>query len=138
LCNLVLFGLTLLAVSQKPRLRGEERFPVGRSALLDVDGQARNCTLIDLSLSGVFLGGAGDLKIGDSVWLSFDGIGPLAGTVVRKNGPRAGIYFGDMPEAQRDRLVVYLYTSGFTNQTRQMNPFRVLWQLVRGAVLGPT
>jgi len=138
LCNLVLFGLTLLAVSQKPRLRGEERFPIGRPGLLAASGRARNCTVIDMSLSGVFLGGAGDLEVGQSVRLSLDGIGPLAGTVVRKSGSKAGIRFGNIPELDRDRLVVYLYTSGFSNQVREMNPFRVLWQLLRGAVLGPT
>jgi cellulose synthase (UDP-forming) len=139
LCNLVLFGLTLLAVSQKPRLRGEERFPVGRPGLLEASGgQAQDCTVIDVSLSGALLTGAGDRKVGEPVWVTLDGIGPFAGTVVRKSGNRAGIRFGNMPQADHDRLVVYLYTSGFTNQVREMNPICVLWQLLRGAVLGPT
>ena len=138
LCNLVLFGLTLLSVSQKPRLRGEERFPIGRPGLLATSGRAQNCTVIDMSLSGVLLDGAQNLQVGESARLSLDGMGPLAGTVVRKMGNKAGIRFGTMPEAHRDQLIIYLYTSGFTNAVREMNPFCVLWQLFRGAVLGPT
>jgi cellulose synthase (UDP-forming) len=138
LCNLVLFGLTLLAVSQKPRLRGEERFRIGRPGSLEASGWTRNCTVIDLSLSGVLLAGAGDLEVGQPVRLSLDGIGPLAGAVVRRNRDSVGIRFANLPEPVRDRLVVYLYTSGFSSQVREMNPFHVLWQLLRGAVIGPT
>jgi len=138
LCNLVLFGLTLLAVSQQPRPRGEERFPIDRPGLLAARGRAQNCTVIDLSLSGVLLGVAEALEVGEPVQISLDGIGPFAGTVVRKIDDKAGIHFDNMPEIDRDRLIVYLYTSGFSNQVQEINPFRVLWQLLKGAILGPT
>jgi cellulose synthase (UDP-forming) len=138
LCNLVLFGLTLLAVSQQPRPRGEERFAIGRPGLLAARGRARNCTVIDLSLTGVLLGVEQDLELGEPVRVSFDGIGPFAGTVIRRTGNKTAIRFADMPETDRDRLIVYIYTSGFSNQIQEINPFRVLWQLLKGAMLGPT
>ncbi len=94
--------------------------------------------MINLSLSGVLLAGAEDLQVGESIQVSLDGLGPLPGTIVRKVGSRAGIRFENMPEANRDQLIVYLYTSGFSNQVQEIDPFRVLWQLLKGAILGPT
>ncbi|MFZ1932472.1 MAG: glycosyltransferase [Thermoguttaceae bacterium] len=138
LCNLVLFGLTLLAVSQQPRPRGEERFPIGRPGFLTARGQARSCTVINLSLSGALLAGADDLQVGESLQVSLDGLGPFPGAVVRKVGSGAGVRFDKLPEANRDQLIVYLYTSGFSNQVQEIDPFRVLWQLLKGAILGPT
>jgi cellulose synthase (UDP-forming) len=137
-CNLVLFGLTLLAVAQQPRLRGEERFPISRSGSLTGRGWTRTCSVVDLSLSGVFVAGVEGLDVGDEVRFSLDGIGPFLGRIVRKAGRNeAGIQFGEMPAADRDRLVVYLFTSDLTNQIQEMNPFCVLWQLLKGAVFGP-
>ena len=139
LCNLVLFGLTLLAVAQQPRLRGEERFPIGRPGLLTGRGRARNCTVIDMSLSGVFVAGAEDLEVGDSIQFALDGIGPFPGTVIRKVAKnRAGIRFDNMTEANRDQLVVYLYTSDFTNEVQEMNPLQVLGRLLKGAFFAPS
>jgi cellulose synthase (UDP-forming) len=137
LCNLVLFGLVLVALSQRPRLRGEERFPIGRPGSLAARGLTRSCFVVNLSLTGAMVGGAGDLGVGETVRLSLDSVGALPATVVRKAGDKIGVRFADLAAADRDRLVVYLYTSGFCNQVREMNPFRALWRLLKGAVLGP-
>ena len=137
LCNLVLFGLVLLSVLQRPRLRGEERFPIGRPGTLAASGQTRSCLVIDLSLTGGLLGGAGDLKVGERVRFSVDGVGPLSATVVRKNGDKVGIHFAELAATDRDKLIIYLYTSGFCNQVQEVNPSQVLQRLLKEAVLGP-
>jgi cellulose synthase (UDP-forming) len=137
LCNLVLFGLTLLAVSQRPRLRGEERFPIDRPGSLAAHGRKQQCTVVDLSLTGALVAGAADLRPGDSVQLYLDSLIALSATVVRKIGDNLGIRFENLAKADRDRLIVYLYTSGFYNQVREINPARVLWRLITGAVLEP-
>jgi cellulose synthase (UDP-forming) len=137
LCNLVLFGLTLLCVSQRPRLRGEDRFPIGRSGSVSVMGHVKDCNVVDLSLSGALLGDGADLKLGDSVKLSLDGLEALPATVVRKSGDKAGIRFAELPKADKDRLIVYLYTSGFHNHVQEMRPIRVLGQLLTKIVLDP-
>jgi hypothetical protein len=124
-------------VAQRPRLRGEERFPIGRPGTLAARGRTRNCSVIDLSLSGGFLGGAGDLEVGETVRLSVDGLGPFSATVVRKAGDKVGVQFAPPAAADRDRLIVYLYTSGFCNQAQEVSPSRVWRRLLRGAVLGP-
>lgn len=137
LCNLVLFGLTLLAVSQRPRPRGEERFPVVRSAALAARGQRRSSRVINLSLTGALVESADNFQEGESVRLCLDGIGELSGAVVRNPGGQVAIKFADIPETERNKLILYLYASGLTNEVGEMKPFRVLWQLLKGAILGP-
>jgi cellulose synthase (UDP-forming) len=137
LCNLVLFAVTLLAVVQRPRLRGEDRFPIGRPGCLVAKGRRRTCTVVDLSLSGAILDNIPDLKLGEPVKFSLDGLGAFDGTVVRKAGNKTGIHFLDVPEASRDKLIVYLYASGLCNGVQETSPFRVLWRLLTKAMLKP-
>jgi cellulose synthase (UDP-forming) len=136
LCNLVLFMLTLLSVAQQPRLRGEERFPIDQPGSLAAKGQTRSCSVIDMSLSGTLLDNASDLDVGESVRLSLRDVGVLSGTVVRKIGNQIGIRFADIPETTRDKLIVYLYTSGYYNCIQEVSSSRVLWRLLKKAVLG--
>jgi cellulose synthase (UDP-forming) len=136
LCNLVVFTLILLCVLQRPRLRGEERFPIGRPGSLMARGQKRICSVVNLSLTGALLDNADDLEIGESVSFSLNGAGEFTGKVVRKLGNKAGIRLNDVTEADRDRLIVYLYTSGFSNEVREPKPFHVLWQLLKEAIAG--
>jgi len=51
LCNLVLFGLTLLACRNSRAARGG-RFPIERPGLL-LARRSRNCTVIDMSMTGL-------------------------------------------------------------------------------------
>ncbi len=138
LCNLVLFGLTLLAVSRRPRPRTEERFVVNRPAMLAANDGKQSCKVINLSLSGALLAGTENLEIGEPVRLFLDGVGTLSGNVVRTPGNRVGIQFADNPESVKDMLIRYLYTTGMTNEVQTMNPYRVLWRLLKGAILGPS
>ena len=137
LCNLVLFGLTLLAVMQRASPRQEERFPAGcRSALVAAE-RKRGCTVVNLSLTGALLDDSGDLQVGERIVLCLEGVGNLAATVVRTPGNRAAIHFDAIPSAERDKLIVYLYTSGLTNQVREISPLRILWRLLTGTIAGP-
>ena len=138
LCNLVLFGLTLLSVSQRPHPRTEERFTINRPGTLTSNGQKQNCTVINLSLTGVLLGGTENVEVGESVRLYLDDVGDILGKVVRKPDDRIAIHFAGNPEAVQDKLVRYLYTSGLSNEVNAMNPFVVVWRLLKGAILGPT
>jgi cellulose synthase (UDP-forming) len=138
-CNLVLFGLTLLAVSQRPQLRAEERFAINRPGTLAVDGRRRDCSVVDVSLGGVLLGGVEDLKRGEKVQLELGDVGSFSGTVVRRTQDgKVGVRFGEMEEADRERLILCLYASGLSNNVREMNPLGVLWRLLTGAMSSST
>jgi cellulose synthase (UDP-forming) len=137
-CNLVLFGATLLAVSRRPRPRGEERFEINLPSTITGNGERRPCTVINLSLTGALIGGAEHVGMGETVRLQLERVGELPGIVARKHGDRTGIQFTEMPAAVRDQLILYLYTDGLTNEVQEINPFLVVWRLLKGAVLGPT
>jgi cellulose synthase (UDP-forming) len=136
LSNLLVLILVLLSVLQRPRMRGEERFPVNRPGTLTVRGNMRSCSVIDLSLTGVLIDAAEDVELGESVSISLNGAGTFSGMVVRKMKDKAGIRFADIAETDRDQLIIYLYTSGFTNEVQNTKPFTVLWRLVKKSVLG--
>ena len=99
--------------------------------------QKQSCTVVDLSLTGALIGGAANLAVGQSVLLSLDDLNALSATVVRKIGDNVGILFTDLAKAEKDRLIVYIYTSGLCNQVQETNPFQVLWQLLTRAFLDP-
>lgn len=130
-------SLPPLSVSQRPRLRGQERFPIGRHGSLAVKEQTQSCKVIDMSLTGALIGGAANLAVGQPVRLSLDELSALPATVVRKLGNNVGIRFTDLAKAEKDKLIVYLYTSGLCNQVQEINPFQVLWRLLTRAFLDP-
>jgi cellulose synthase (UDP-forming) len=136
LSNLLILMMTLLCVLRRTRQRGEERFPIGRPGSLTAKGRARICSVVDLSLTGALLDSAGDLEMGETIRLSLNGAGNFAGKVVRKLGNKAGILFNDVAETDRDRLIVYLYTSGFSNEVQELKPFQVLWRLLKESIAG--
>jgi cellulose synthase (UDP-forming) len=136
LFNLVMVGMTQLAIKDRPRLRREERFAVNRPGSLAVGDQKRDCTVINLSLTGAMLGGVSTLASGQRVELSLGGIGPLDATVIRVEGGRAGVRFENVHETDRDQLIRYLYASGRHNTVTNVRPFRVLLRLFRGAFIG--
>jgi hypothetical protein len=138
LCDLVLFGTALLLICQRPQLRGEARFAVDRPGELRAKGRRRGCVVIDLSVSGALLGGAEDLAVGDAVRLSLCNVGDLPGTVVRKTAKgEAAIDFAEVAEDVREKLILYLYTSDRGSAAREVKTGRVLWQLLRGAIIDP-
>jgi cellulose synthase (UDP-forming) len=134
--SLILLGLIALCVGQKPRLRGEERFPIGRAAWLSAAGWEYACLVIDLSLTGALLGRVGGVRPGEPLRLSLPEVGILPGTVIRATGDRAAVRFAELPEATRDRLITYLYASGRGNGVAEVDPLRVLGRVLRWVVLG--
>ncbi len=110
LCNLVLFGMTLLAVLQRACPRQEERFPIGCSATLAAGARRRLCKVVNMSLSGALLDDAGDLRASERFTLFLEGIGDLTATVIRTRGNRAGVQFVDIPmrrSRQVDRIPLH-------------------------------
>ncbi|MGO9110682.1 MAG: PilZ domain-containing protein, partial [Thermoguttaceae bacterium] len=136
LCNLVLFGLTLLAVSQRSRPRGEERFSVLHQGILTVRGQKQTSRVINLSLTGALLENRESVEKGESVQLYLDGVGELSGTVVRNSGGKVAIHFAEIPRTERDKLILYLYASGLSKGVDEMKPFVVWSRLLKGAFFG--
>ena len=138
LCNLVLFGMTLLAISQRPRRRGEERFAINRPGELATQGRTRNCTVVNLSLTGALLGGVEDLEIGEIVRISIDDAGSLPGRVIRKTAEsQYGVHFSELTEVEREKLILYLYTSGFCCHVQELKPMHVFWQMLTESILDP-
>ena len=137
LLNLTLLGLTLLSVSYRPRLRGEERFPVHCYGEIVWNNKSDRCRIADMSMSGAMLQDVSDLNRGDEINLMLNGVGVYPAVVVRRMGSRAGIRFHNVTSYNHDRLIEFLYTSGFCNEVQEVNPTLVLWRMIKGALQGP-
>jgi cellulose synthase (UDP-forming) len=137
LSSLILLCMILLAVSSRPRLRAQERFPVHRPGTLEANGLTSDCQVIDLSLTGALLHAVPELAAGDSLRLILEGVGTLPGTVIRMTEGRAAVAFEAIPEADRDRLIVYLYTSGLNNKPEEVDVLRVIWLFLRRTLVCP-
>ena len=109
LCNLVMFGLTMLAISQRSRPRGEERFFVDRPATLTARGQGRTASRDRPLLDGAPAGRREKLERGESIRLDLEGVGELSAAVVRNSQGRVAIHFADIPQTERDKLSSDLY-----------------------------
>ena len=92
--------------------------------------------VIDLSLTGALLESAEKLERGESIRLDLEGVGELSAAVVRNREGRVAIHFADIPQTERDKLILYLYASGLTNEVREVKPMHVLSRLLKGTILG--
>ncbi len=114
--NVVLLVLTLLVCVELPRHRGQERFITGERARLRSAGEELSCPIGDLSLTGASIAAPGKpLAVGANVKLNLADIGWVNCTVRRRGDHLAGVAF-HLNDAQRDRLIKKLYTSGYRNR----------------------
>ena len=89
-----------------------------------------------MSQTGGLLGGAEDLEIGETVRLSIPEVGVLPAAVVRKTADGSvAVNFTDLAEEVREKLILYLYTSDFRNDVREVKPGQVLWRLLKGTMI---
>ena len=136
LCNLVMFGMTLLAISQRPRPRGEERFSIRIASRLTAKGKTHAARTIDVSLTGVLLESGENLEKGERVRLEIEGIGHFDGTVARTPPGRVAVRFGDISPSLHDKLVLALYASGRTNPPIELKPHRAFRQFLASSLRG--
>jgi cellulose synthase (UDP-forming) len=132
--NVVVLLLVSMMCLQKPALRSEERFPLGREVIVTgAGGQAFISSTGDISLSGLGLQlaePAAGLARGDPVVVYIAGFGQLRGRVTRA-GLRLGIAFDFADARERDRLVVELFTGAIEQNKMRPGAFAVALALVR-------
>jgi hypothetical protein len=88
----------------KADLREFPRYGVNFNARLDHDGGAIEVAVHDVSLGGACIAGANALAAGDRIALTFTGMKPIAGEIVR-DGETCGVCFTPArlrPEELRD------------------------------------
>lgn len=111
--NIVVLLLIGMMCLQKSPLRAEERFPLGSEVtILTEDGDWFATDEGDISLSGLGVRlrpEAPAFRIDDRVRVAIAGVGAVAGQVVRA-GDRLGVEFDLAESAERDRLIVHLFT----------------------------
>lgn len=132
--NIVVLLLIGMMCLQKSPLRAEERFPLGSEVTILTEGGDWFATDDgDLSLSGLGVRlrpEAPAFRVGDRVRVAIAGVGAVAGEVVRA-GDRLGIWFDFADAAERDRLIVHLFTGHIEQNVIRPSA----WQ-VTGALLG--
>jgi cellulose synthase (UDP-forming) len=146
--NMVMLFFVAMICLERPRIRGEERFPLkGKVTLIGEDGAMVTSDHGDISVSGLGLqveGGA-LFKVGERVQAVIPGVGIVRG-VVRRSGRVVGISFDFHSEQLRDRLIVSLFTDRMeVNRQRvsglaaSMAMLRRLWsadlRVTQGAVV---
>jgi hypothetical protein len=129
--NLIVLGLLTMFVVERPRPRLQERFAVNEPASWSAGEGERSCRVIDLSLSGALLQGGPLAAVGAEVELTLEGVGRLAGWVVRHAAGRLGVAWQGVPESTRDRLIRYLYTTERTNDVESPRHWQALRDVLK-------
>lgn len=141
--NLLHFLVALVMVEDRPRLRGEERFRIGRALPLVLDdGRTASAHVVDMSASGLRLRGLGEraphasgLSLADQV-LPLQLLGQRPGPDGQAHDP---VYrFGTLTQAQRTVLIQFLF-SGRHDPVVQGEPGvgRALRLTARSVIQGP-
>lgn len=132
--NILVLLLVSMMCLQKPALRSEERFPLpGEVIVTGPGGAAVMGAEGDISVSGIGLALATpDLSLGrgDPVRVFIAGFGALAGRVTR-TGSRLGIAFDFADAAERDRLIVSLFTGPIAQNRMRPGALAVAGALLR-------
>jgi cellulose synthase (UDP-forming) len=111
--NMVMLFFVAMICLERPRIRGEERFPLkDRVTLIGEDGALVTSDRGDISISGLGLqlDDAAGFKVGDRVQAVIPSVGIVRG-FVRRSGRVVGIGFDFHSEQLRDRLIVSLFTN---------------------------
>jgi cellulose synthase (UDP-forming) len=126
LVNVVLLAVAALIGLESPRPRKEERFPLDEPAEYRLEGAARPCRVVDISVSGALLAEAGPAPVGTLLELALPGMGALPARVVRVTEGGLGVCFEDLPGPCRDALIHYIYSSGRSNAVETVRVGAVL------------
>jgi cellulose synthase (UDP-forming) len=111
--NMVMLFFVAMICLERPRIRGEERFPLkDRVTLIGEDGALVTSDRGDISISGLGLqlDDAAGFKVGDRVQAVIPSVGIVRG-FVRRSGRVVGVGFDFHSEQLRDRLIVSLFTN---------------------------
>ncbi|KQU49614.1 hypothetical protein ASG67_10800 [Sphingomonas sp. Leaf339] len=115
--NMILLLLVAMMCLERPRMRGEERFPIIQPvSILGERGAIVTSSRGDISLSGLGLdiAATGDFTIGERVQVVVPDVGIVRG-IVRRADRRIGVAFDFQSEQLRDRLIVALFTGRMIN-----------------------
>jgi len=133
LLNMVMPGLVMLMCLQMPARRGEERFRLTERVVLERDGEPPLAALQgDISLTGLGLDGvaAAGLHVGQNLVVRISDVGRVPGQVVRIQGDRVGLQFGQMEPRARDKLVVKLYATGMIDHAARPTIWEASFSLI--------
>ena len=138
LVNVVLLAVAALIALESPRPRKEERFPADEPAEYRLGGAPRRypCRVVDISVSGALLAGAGPAPVGMPLELDLPGVGALPARVVRGTAGGLGVCFEALPGPCRDALIHYIYSSGRSNAVETVRAGAVLRGLLKAFVKG--
>jgi cellulose synthase (UDP-forming) len=132
--NVIVLLLVAMMCLQKSPMRAEERFPLASEVTIFTEAGDWFATAGgDMSLSGLGVGlrpEAPAFGIGDQVKVAIAGVGAVGGKVVRARG-RLGVVFEFADDAERDRLIVHLFTGRIEQNVLRPSA----WQ-VTAAILG--
>ena len=92
--------------------------------------------LVDVSLSGALLQPAELPAIGETIHVKVPSVGEICAEVIRHDGNRVGVRFGEIPGDQLDRLICWIYTEQHDNAIRVGKFWTVSARLARGVVFG--
>jgi cellulose synthase (UDP-forming) len=136
IANLLLLCVMLLCVRPRPRLRGQERFPMQVSGRIHLPGAELPCEVVDLSLTGARITGDFAVAAGSRVDLTLDDVGTIAARVVRYSDRTASLAFNSLEPQVRDRVITTLYASGRSNAPSVVDRIEVLHFLIRRLLFG--
>ena len=126
--NIVVLLLVAMMCLQKSPLRAEERFPLASEVtIFNEAGDWFATASGDMSLSGLGVGlrpEAPSFQIGEHVKVAIAGVGAVGGKVVRASG-RLGVVFEFADDAERDRLIVHLFTGRIEQNVMRPNAWQV-------------
>ena len=131
--NMVMMFFVAMICLERPRIRGEERFPLkSRVSLIGEDGALVISDRGDISISGLGLqlDHAAGFKMGDRVQAVIPGVGIVRG-FVRRTGRVVGISFDFHSEQLRDRLIVALFTDRIEVNRQRVSGLAASMAMVR-------
>jgi len=131
LFNVVIMALAAAMALEVPRPRRGERFPVHHHGSYDLGDEAGDfrCVLLDISETGALLGHVRPVDPGASIDLDIPGIGVLPAQVVRCTESNVAVEFSGPSEAQRLRIIDFIYSSGLSNEVKRLGIRRVIHSL---------
>ena len=131
--NMVMLFYVAMMCLEKPRVRGEERFPLKHKVtLIGQDGTMATSDQGDISISGLGLlvDDSSHFAVGDRVQAVIPEVGIVRG-FIRRTGRIVGVGFDFHSEELRDRLIVSLFTNPIGINRQSASASQVTHALLR-------
>jgi cellulose synthase (UDP-forming) len=131
--NIVVLLLAMAACVELPRYRGEERLATSEPVRISTVDGPLVASLQDLSISGASVLALPPGRSGDVVTLDMDGVGELAGRIVRRSEMSFAVEFLHS-DGSRDALIRKLYSGRYYDRPRSVPGGRLFRAVVARAL----